>query len=62
MTGKIFINYRRAESRDQALHLKTIFDGAFGRKRVFLDVRGIDGGENWLQTLEQEVAASAPWW
>ena len=57
MAGKIFINYRRVESLNQAQHLKTLFDGAFGAKRVFLDVRGIDGGENWLQTLERQVAA-----
>jgi formylglycine-generating enzyme required for sulfatase activity len=57
MMGKIFINYRRVESLNQAQHLKTLFDGAFGAKRVFLDVRGIDGGENWLQTLERQVAA-----
>jgi formylglycine-generating enzyme required for sulfatase activity len=57
VAGKIFINYRRVESLNQAQHLKTLFDGAFGAKRVFLDVRGIDGGENWLQTLERQVAA-----
>jgi formylglycine-generating enzyme required for sulfatase activity len=55
--GRIFINYRRVESLNQAQHLKTLFDKAFGAKRVFLDVRGIDGGENWLQTLERQVAA-----
>jgi formylglycine-generating enzyme required for sulfatase activity len=59
VTGKIFINYRRVESVNQAQHLKTLFDKAFGVKRVFLDVRGIDGGANWLQTLERQVAASA---
>jgi formylglycine-generating enzyme required for sulfatase activity len=59
VTGKIFINYRRVESLNQAQHLKTLFDKAFGAKRVFLDVRGIDGGANWLQTLERQVAASA---
>jgi formylglycine-generating enzyme required for sulfatase activity len=57
MAGKIFINYRRVESLNQAQHLKTLFDKAFDEKRVFLDVRGIDGGENWLQTLERQVAA-----
>ena len=57
MTGRVFINYRRVESLNQAQHLKTLFDKAFGEKRVFLDVRGIEGGENWLQTLERQVAA-----
>jgi formylglycine-generating enzyme required for sulfatase activity len=57
VTGRVFINYRRVESLNQAQHLKTLFDKAFGEKRVFLDVRGIEGGENWLQTLERQVAA-----
>jgi formylglycine-generating enzyme required for sulfatase activity len=57
MAGKIFINYRRAQSLREAQHLKTLLDQAFGEKRVFLDVRGIDGGDNWLQTLERQVAA-----
>jgi formylglycine-generating enzyme required for sulfatase activity len=59
MAGKIFINYRRVESSLKAQLLKAELDKAFGAKRVFLDVRGIDGGENWLQTLERQVAASA---
>jgi TIR domain len=59
MAGKIFINYRRIESLKDAQLLKAELDKAFGAKRVFLDVRGIDGGANWLQTLERQVAASA---
>jgi formylglycine-generating enzyme required for sulfatase activity len=58
VAGKIFINYRRVESLKDAQHLKTLFDKTFGAKRVFLDVSGIDGGANWLQTLERQVAAS----
>ncbi len=59
MAGKIFINYRRVESLKDAQHLKTLFDKIFGAHRVFLDLRGIDGGANWLQTLERQVTASA---
>jgi formylglycine-generating enzyme required for sulfatase activity len=58
VASKIFINYRRVESLNHAQHLKTLFDKTFGTKRVFLDVHGIDGGANWLQTLERQVAAS----
>jgi formylglycine-generating enzyme required for sulfatase activity len=58
VAGKIFINYRRVESLKDAQHLKTLFDKTFGAECVFLDVRGIDGGANWLQTLERQVAAS----
>jgi hypothetical protein len=59
MAGKIFINYRRVESRKDAQLLKAELDKEFGDKHEFLDVRGIEGGENWLQTLERQVADSA---
>jgi formylglycine-generating enzyme required for sulfatase activity len=59
MAGKIFINYRRVESSLKAQLLKAELVKAFGEKRVFLDVHGIGGGENWLQMLERQVAASA---
>jgi TIR domain len=59
LADKIFINYRRAQNLKDAQLLKAELDKKFGGKRVFLDVRGIDGGANWLQTLERQVAASA---
>jgi TIR domain len=58
VAGKIFINYRRVESLRDAQLLKAELDKTFGGKRVFLD-RSIDGGANWLQTLERQLAASA---
>jgi hypothetical protein len=58
VAGKIFINYRRVESEREADHLKTLLDGEFRRRRVFLDKQGIDRGK-FPQTLEQQVAASA---
>jgi hypothetical protein len=58
VAGTIFINYRRVETLKDAQHLKTLFAKTFGAKRVFLDVSGIDGGSNWLQTLERQVAVS----
>lgn len=58
MAGKIFINYRRGESLKDAQHLATLLANRFGEKHIFLDVRGIDGGEHWLHTLEKQVAAS----
>jgi hypothetical protein len=44
MVGKIFINYRRVENLKDAQLLKAELDKKFGERRVFLDVRGIDGG------------------
>jgi formylglycine-generating enzyme required for sulfatase activity len=58
MPGKIFINYRRGESLKDAQHLATLLGKVFGEKRIFVDVHGIEGGSNWLQTIEQQVAAS----
>src|SRR5438105_433296 len=58
MAGRIFINYRRGESLKNAQHLATLLTKPFGAKHIFLDVRGIDGGANWANTLEQQVAAS----
>jgi formylglycine-generating enzyme required for sulfatase activity len=55
---EIFISYRRVESLGEAQHLKTMLDNVFGAKRVFLDTRSIDGGANWLQMLQRQVADS----
>ena len=59
MTRKIFIAYRRRESRKEARHLATVLRARFGKDGVFLDESGIDGGANWLRTLERQVATSA---
>jgi formylglycine-generating enzyme required for sulfatase activity len=58
VAGKIFINYRRGEDQKDAQHLATLLGRQFGDKRIFIDVRGIDGGDQWLHTLEKQVAAS----
>ena len=58
MAGPIFINYRRGENLRDAQHLATLLARRFGDKRIFLDVRGIDGGEQWLPALGKQVAAS----
>ncbi len=31
----------------------------FGAGRVFLDVRGLEGGQHWLHSLEAQVDAAA---
>lgn len=58
MPNRIFINYRRGQSLQIAQHLATLLEGAFGKSRVFLDVQGIDGADNWLHTLDAQVDAS----
>lgn len=59
VTGKIFINYRRGLSLGDAQHLATILEKEFGKRRVFIDVRGIDGFSNWMSVLQDQVAGSA---
>jgi formylglycine-generating enzyme required for sulfatase activity len=59
VSGKIFINYRRKQSLAEAQHLATILSREFGERRVFIDVRGIDGFSNWLETLKQEVEGTS---
>ena len=58
MPGKIFINYRRAESLKDARHLATLLDKGPFRGRIFIDLRGLDGSSDWLHELERQVAAS----
>jgi hypothetical protein len=57
--GAVARYYGIAESRKDAELLSAHLAKAFGDNRVFLDVHGIDGGDDWLQTLERQVAASA---
>jgi TIR domain len=56
MKGKIFISYRRATN---AFAVQAVFErlvSAFGEDRVFLDRRSLEPGEDWLQSLDREVA------
>jgi TIR domain len=56
MKGKIFVSYRRATN---AFAVQTVFErlvSAFGEDRVFLDRRSLEPGEDWLQSLDREVA------
>ena len=59
MARKIFVNYRRSSTAKDAQLLERALQRAFGAKRVFLDRTGIDGGDHWMHTLEQQVHASA---
>ena len=58
MADKIFINYRRGETQKDAQLLATLLGRRFGEERIFVDVHGIDGGENFVQTLGRQVAAA----
>jgi hypothetical protein len=58
MAGKVFINDRRAESLKDARHLASLLDRGTLKGRIFIDLKGLDGAEDWLTELERQVAAS----
>ena len=56
---KIFINYRKALSFDQAQLLHELLAQYFKRSELFLDDQNIEGGSNWVSELEAQVRGSA---
>ena len=58
MASKVFINYRRAESLKDARHLATLLDAGALKGHIFIDLKGLDGSDDWLIELERQVAAS----
>lgn len=58
MAGKVFINYRRAESLKDARHLASLLDKGALKGRIFIDKKGLDGAPDWLMELERQVASS----
>jgi TIR domain len=53
--GIIFINYRRTDAGWPADHLASKLESIFGKDRVFLDVRGIDAGDDFASDLEEKL-------
>ena len=58
MADTVFINYRRAENSESAIALHQRLQRHFARRRLFIDLHGLDGGVDWLHELERQVAAS----
>jgi hypothetical protein len=57
MAGKIFINYRRADSIAVAGRLRDRLAEIFGRDKIFMDVEDIPIGCDFVDDLEKQVAA-----
>jgi hypothetical protein len=57
MAGKIFINYRRADSSGTAGRLHDRLAQAFGRKNLFMDVDQIPAGADFVEYLNSQLAA-----
>ncbi|HAB19746.1 MAG TPA: toll/interleukin-1 receptor domain-containing protein [Verrucomicrobiota bacterium] len=55
----IFINYRRTDAGWPADLLASSLEQAFGKERVFLDVRGIEAGEIFAAELEEKLHQAA---
>ena len=51
----IFINYRRTDACWPADHLASELQRSFGQGRVFLDVRGIDAGDEFATVLDEKL-------
>jgi CHASE2 domain-containing sensor protein len=52
---RIFISYRREDSPANARLLHERLSAKFGASRVFMDVDGIDPGEEWRRRLDAEI-------
>ena len=57
MAGKIFINYRRADSIGMAGRLHDRLAQTFGRDKIFMDVDHIPAGVDFVTHLNSQVAA-----
>lgn len=55
----IFINYRRTDTGWPADLLADKLKNTFGQNRVFLDVRGIDAGDDFAVELESQLRGAA---
>lgn len=57
-SGKIFINYRRGDTRGEAGRLMDTLTTYLGEGRVFRDIEGIEGGADFEQVLNDSVGAA----
>jgi hypothetical protein len=54
--SKIFISYRREDSRDSAGRLKDHLARHFGEKNIFFDVEGIPPGVDFVNTIQRRLS------
>ena len=58
MSGRIFLNYRRDDSRCPTLSLYNLLAQVFPREQLFMDVEGyIRPGDDFVEVLEEQVSA-----
>lgn len=56
--SKIFINYRRDDTRGEAGRLMDSLTEYMGEGRVFRDIEGIEGGANFEEVLQESVGSA----
>jgi hypothetical protein len=57
-SGKIFLSYRRGDSRWPTLCVYNLLAQTFPRERLFMDVEGhIKPGDDFVEVLEEQVSA-----
>ena len=54
--GSIFVNYRRHDSEGEAGRLFDELEKHFGEQSVFMDVAGIEPGQDFRKAIDQSVA------
>lgn len=52
---RIFISYRRADASGHAGRLHDELQKRFGRSQVFMDISGIDAGEDFVQRIDAAI-------
>ena len=55
MSGNIFISYRRSDSAKDARALYERLRREFGEGKVFIDLEGIEPGEDFVESLERQL-------
>jgi formylglycine-generating enzyme required for sulfatase activity len=55
MTGKIFLNYRRADSKGYTFAIFTVLEQHFSKEQIFMDVDTLLPGVDFVQALEEAV-------
>jgi hypothetical protein len=54
---RIFISYRRSDTRHPAGRLSEHLENRFGPRSVFMDVDSIEPGQDFAQTVVDEVGS-----
>lgn len=58
MSGKIFISYRREDSRGAAGRIYDRLAQNFGHRKIFMDVDAIEPGDDFVQAIENAVSST----